>query len=101
FRVFRMGKVCPMCGPKMSAFCMVMSVWGVVFLGLLGVFFYLQAVTLFPDLHFAEEKDALDNQKVEAAFAEKANQCWIAAGMYFVTLILVFWQNKFNTASVF
>lgn len=44
------------------SFSMVMSVWGVVFLGLLGVFFYLQAVTLFPDLHFAEEKDALDNK---------------------------------------
>ena len=34
---------------------MVISVWGVVFLGLLGVFFYVQSVTLFPDLHFPEE----------------------------------------------
>ncbi|VDM80174.1 unnamed protein product [Strongylus vulgaris] len=42
-------------GPKASAFCMVMSVWGIIFLGLLGVFFYLQAVTLFSDLHFSEE----------------------------------------------
>ncbi|KAK5968025.1 Phthiotriol/phenolphthiotriol dimycocerosates methyltransferase [Trichostrongylus colubriformis] len=50
-----MRKLCPLMGPKMSAFCMVMSVWGVIFLGLLGVFFYIQAVTLFPDLHFAEE----------------------------------------------
>lgn len=33
---------------------MVMSVWGIIFLGLLGVFFYIQAVTLFPDLHFTE-----------------------------------------------
>uniref|UniRef100_A0A8R1HR77 Uncharacterized protein n=1 Tax=Caenorhabditis japonica TaxID=281687 RepID=A0A8R1HR77_CAEJA len=49
-----MGKICPLMGPKMSAFCMVMSVWGVIFLGLLGVFFYIQAVTLFPDLHFSE-----------------------------------------------
>lgn len=37
---------------------MVMSVWGVVFLGLLGVFFYVQSVTLFPDLHFPEEESA-------------------------------------------
>ncbi|GMS99055.1 hypothetical protein PENTCL1PPCAC_21230, partial [Pristionchus entomophagus] len=97
----QMAKLCPICGPKMSAFCMVMSVWGVVFLGLLGVFFYLQAVTLFPDLHFKDEMDALNNEAVEGAFGEKATQCWIAAGMYFVTLIVVFWQNKFNTASVF
>uniref|UniRef100_A0A0N4YYV3 DC_STAMP domain-containing protein n=1 Tax=Nippostrongylus brasiliensis TaxID=27835 RepID=A0A0N4YYV3_NIPBR len=50
-----MRKVCPLLGPKASAFCMVMSVWGIIFLVLLGVFFYLQAVTLFPDLHFSEE----------------------------------------------
>ena len=36
---------------------MVISVWGVVFLGLLGVFFYIRAVTLFPDLHFPEESE--------------------------------------------
>ena len=34
-----------------------MSVWGVIFLGLLGVFFYMQAVTLFPDLHFNEDEE--------------------------------------------
>ena len=66
-----MGKICPLMGPKMSAFwlvfqsitlnlvnnfSMVMSVWGVIFLGLLGVFFYIQAVTLFPDLHFSENE---------------------------------------------
>uniref|UniRef100_A0A914REA2 Uncharacterized protein n=1 Tax=Parascaris equorum TaxID=6256 RepID=A0A914REA2_PAREQ len=28
----------------------------VIFLGLLGVFFYIQAVSLFPDLHFPEEE---------------------------------------------
>lgn len=36
---------------------MIMSVWGIIFLGLLGVFFYIQAVTLFPDLHFTKEEE--------------------------------------------
>lgn len=36
-----------------------MSVWGVVFLGLLGLFFYMNAVTLFPDLGI-EEKEELN-----------------------------------------
>jgi hypothetical protein len=31
-----------------------MSVWGVIFLGMLGLFFYTNAVTLFPDLGFEE-----------------------------------------------
>uniref|UniRef100_A0A0N5ADD0 Ribonuclease kappa n=1 Tax=Syphacia muris TaxID=451379 RepID=A0A0N5ADD0_9BILA len=99
-----MRKICPICGPKLSAFCMVMSVWGVVFLGLLGVFFYVQSVTLFPDLHFPEEESAgakpLSVAMIESKYSEKATQCWVAAGMYLVTLIAVFWQNKFNTASV-
>ncbi|KAE9553418.1 hypothetical protein FO519_003377 [Halicephalobus sp. NKZ332] len=78
---------------------MITSVWGTVFLGLLGIFFYAQAVTLFPDLSFGEEPftPAVAEQK----YAEKATQCWIAAGMYLVTLILVFWQNKYNQNPVF
>ena len=35
---------------------MIMSVWGMIFLGLLGLFFYMQAVTLFSDLHFTEDE---------------------------------------------
>ncbi|CAJ0952353.1 unnamed protein product, partial [Mesorhabditis belari] len=97
-----MVKLCPLCGPIGSAFCMVMSAWGVIFLGLLGVFFYLQAVTLFPDLHFHIEKAGdFPVGKIGDAYGEKATQCWIAAGMYAVTLVLVFWQNKYNTQSVF
>ncbi|VDL67968.1 unnamed protein product [Nippostrongylus brasiliensis] len=85
---------------------MVMSVWGIIFLVLLGVFFYLQAVTLFPDLHFSEESRegghaAPTIEDIETKYSEKATQCWIAAGLYGVTLILVFWQNKYNTATVF
>ncbi|CAD5220758.1 unnamed protein product [Bursaphelenchus okinawaensis] len=92
-----MGKVCPICGPKLSAFCMIMSVWGVIFLGLLGLFFYMNAVTLFPDLTV----EKLSVKDVEDKYSEKAMQCWIAAGMYLVTLIVVFWQNRFNSTSIF
>lgn len=96
-----MKKLCPVCGPKLSAFCMIISVWGVIFLGLLGVFFYLQAVTLFPDLHFEEEDNIFTNPNlVSEKYEEKARQCWIAAGMYIVTLIIVFWQNRFNETQI-
>ncbi|CAD6197117.1 unnamed protein product [Caenorhabditis auriculariae] len=96
-----MGKLCPLLGPKMSAFCMIMSFWGVVFLGILGVFFYIQAVTLFPDLHFSDENAVPSTSDVDQKYSEKATQCWIAAGMYAVTLIVVFWQNKYNTTAIF
>ncbi|EJW74694.1 hypothetical protein WUBG_14397 [Wuchereria bancrofti] len=38
---------------------------------------------------------------IEDKYAEKATQCWVAAGMYLVTLIIVFWQNKFNSTTIF
>uniref|UniRef100_A0A1I7RIS0 Ribonuclease kappa n=2 Tax=Bursaphelenchus xylophilus TaxID=6326 RepID=A0A1I7RIS0_BURXY len=96
-RTRTMAKLCPICGPKLSAFCMIMSVWGVIFLGLLGLFFHLNAVTLFPDLTVEQ----LNLRDVEDKYSEKAVQCWIAAGMYLVTLIVVFWQNRFNSVSIF
>jgi len=34
-----------------------MSLWGVLFLGFLGLFFHVQAVALFPDLHFSEAEE--------------------------------------------
>jgi len=96
-----MKKLCPICGPKMSAFCMIMSVWGVIFLGLLGLFFHMNAVTLFPDLHFTEDEEkSLSVDVIERKYSEKAQQCWIAALLYLVTLIVVFWQNKFNATQI-
>uniref|UniRef100_A0AC34QVA6 Ribonuclease kappa n=1 Tax=Panagrolaimus sp. JU765 TaxID=591449 RepID=A0AC34QVA6_9BILA len=97
-----MRKLCPLCGPKLSAFCMMISIWGVLFLGLLGIFFYSQAVTLFPELPFRErDEKEFSASVVEQKYSEKAIQCWIASGMYLVTLILVFWQNKYNQKAIF
>uniref|UniRef100_A0AC35U7V1 Ribonuclease kappa n=1 Tax=Rhabditophanes sp. KR3021 TaxID=114890 RepID=A0AC35U7V1_9BILA len=98
-----MVKLCPLCGPKMSAFLMLISVWGIFFLGLLGVFFYTQAVTLYPDLHFSEESVGPDGPTTDAIIAkygDKATQCWVAAGMYVITFVVVVWQNKYNPVSV-
>uniref|UniRef100_A0AAF5DPY3 Uncharacterized protein n=1 Tax=Strongyloides stercoralis TaxID=6248 RepID=A0AAF5DPY3_STRER len=98
-----MAKICPLCGPKLSTFLMLISAWGVVFLGILGVFFYTQAVTLFPDLHFSEEggvSEGPSDTDIEVKYSEKATQCWIAAGMYVVTFIVVVWQNKYNPVSI-
>lgn len=40
-------------------FSMIMSIWGVFFLGLLGIFFYVEAVNLFPDLPFEASVDGM------------------------------------------
>ncbi|KJH45431.1 hypothetical protein DICVIV_08510 [Dictyocaulus viviparus] len=57
FEVVEMRKVCPLMGPKMSAF------WC--------------------------GKCSLYLRDIENKYSEKAMQCWIAAGMYGVTLILL------------
>lgn len=90
-----MPKLCPVCGPVLSTFCMIIAVWGVVFLALLGLFFNLQAVTLFPDLHFGEN-ETYSVQTVEDKYSAKATQCWISAGMYAVTFVIVYIQNRWN-----
>ena len=90
-----MGKIFPICGPMLSTFCMIISVWGIVFLGLLGLFFSMKAVTLFPDLHF-EEDWKFDAAEVDEKYANKATQCWVAAGLYAVTFIAVWFQNRYN-----
>ncbi|CEF68591.1 Hypothetical protein SRAE_2000324700 [Strongyloides ratti] len=88
-------------GPKLSAFLIFMSGSGVIFLGILGAFFYSNAVTLFPDLHFAENTIDPSVLEIESKYYEKATQCWIATAMYAVTFILVLWQNRYNTVSMF
>jgi ribonuclease kappa len=90
-----MAKFWPVCGPVLSTFCMIISVWGVVFLALLGLFFNLQAVTLFPDLHF-EEHEKYSVELVEDKYSKKATQCWIAAGLYLGTFAFVWLQNRWN-----
>uniref|UniRef100_A0A914Q1S7 Ribonuclease kappa n=2 Tax=Panagrolaimus TaxID=55784 RepID=A0A914Q1S7_9BILA len=90
-----MAKLCPVCGPVLSTFCMIISVWGVVFLALLGLFFNLQAVTLFPDLHF-EEHEEYRTELVEEKYSLKAQQCWMAAGLYLATFVFVYIQNRWN-----
>ncbi|KAK0399458.1 hypothetical protein QR680_003060 [Steinernema hermaphroditum] len=104
----KMKKICPLCGPSLSAFCMLMSVWGVIFLGLLGVFFHVQAVSLFPDLHFKEEGldehglvPPMEKGDITDMYYEKASQCWIAAGLYLGTLVVVMWQNRWNRVQIF
>uniref|UniRef100_A0A0K0ELR9 Ribonuclease kappa n=1 Tax=Strongyloides stercoralis TaxID=6248 RepID=A0A0K0ELR9_STRER len=88
-------------GPKLSAFLIFMSGAGVIFLGILGAFFYSKAVTLFPDLHFLENNIDPTVIEIETKYYEKATQCWIATAMYAVTFIVIIWQNRYNTVSIY
>lgn len=110
-----MGKcVFTVCGPKCSLCCLVLSVWGVIMLGLLGVFFKVEAVALFEDIEpalkecddngckgFLPGVKYYDQKDVADAYAGAAYSCWGAATLYLFFMILSgtfvginFWRAK-------
>ena len=46
----------PMCGPKTAACCTVLSTWGLIQLGITGVFMYLGSPALVEDIPLAENR---------------------------------------------
>ncbi|XP_032222412.1 ribonuclease kappa-B isoform X2 [Nematostella vectensis] len=75
------------CGPKLSNCCFILSLWGVIMLLLLGVFFKTKSIALVEDI----PKD-----KGDAGFSSTAKNCFIAAGIYGVTLIISIHQKWVN-----
>ena len=44
----------PVCGPKLSLCCTILSVWGIFQLTLMGIFFHINSVALIEDIHLEE-----------------------------------------------
>ncbi|XP_014679246.1 PREDICTED: ribonuclease kappa-B-like [Priapulus caudatus] len=86
---------CRICGPKLSICCTLTSLWGIIMLSILGVLFYVRSPNLVEDLPIKEE-DFEDYDKVIEAYHTNAYNCWIAAGLYVVTLAFSAVQFKLN-----
>ncbi|XP_028409050.1 ribonuclease kappa-B-like isoform X2 [Dendronephthya gigantea] len=78
------------CGPKLSNCCFVLSIWGIILLVFLGIFFQIKSVALREDIsEFGDYKKTSRN-------------CFIAAGLYLVTLAIAGhqkWSNQRMAAS--
>ncbi|XP_037952430.1 ribonuclease kappa-like [Teleopsis dalmanni] len=48
------------CGPKLSLCGLIISVWGIIQLVLMGLFFYIHSVALIEDLPLEEEYKTLE-----------------------------------------
>merc|ERR1712098_182495 len=91
------------CGPKLSLCGVVLSAWGIVQLSLMGVFFYINSVALIEDIPLPKEE--YDNIKdlrrdIDMGYVQNAQNCWIAALLYLVTLCFSaqqFWMNNKST----
>ncbi|XP_033638857.1 ribonuclease kappa-like [Asterias rubens] len=89
------------CGPKLSTCCSLVSIWGVVMLLLLGVFFRVNSIALVEDLPLPESPANLTQATLEAAYTDVSNNCFIAAGFYVLWLAFSVWQLRVNNKQQF
>jgi len=80
------------CGPKLSLCCLLLSIWGVVQLALMGIFFWVKSVALVEDLPLREEYKPTEFAQfyadVDQAYSQNAYNCWIAACLYVGTFLI-------------
>ncbi|EDS25706.1 salivary secreted ribonuclease [Culex quinquefasciatus] len=94
----------PFCGPKLSLCGLIISVWGIIQLLLMGVFYYIHSVALIEDLpleaHYPTPADFY--AAADRAYSQNAYNCWIAACIYVVTLVVSgqqFYANSRTTVA--
>jgi ribonuclease kappa len=98
----------PVCGPTCSLCGIILSVWGVIQLGLMGVFFYIHSFAFADDIgvelkmpevkNATTAKKAIDqfNDDVDRVYSQSAYNCWIAAAIYLVLLLFSVQQFRAN-----
>jgi len=89
------------CGPKCSMCCAVVSLWGIIMLVLLGIFFQVRAPGLVADLpidavKWANMTTPYDYQYIKDLYSQNAINCWIAAVLYCITFIISVVMFKVN-----
>ncbi|XP_072349497.1 LOW QUALITY PROTEIN: ribonuclease kappa-B-like [Scyliorhinus torazame] len=85
------------CGPKLAACGIVLSIWGVIMLVLLGIFFNIHSAVLIEDVPFTEA-DLKSNppQRIYRLYEQVSYNCFIAAGIYIVLGGFSFCQIRLN-----
>jgi len=91
----------PICGPKLSLCGLILSVWGIIQLVLMGVFYYIHSVALIEDLPIEEHYHSPEEfyAAADRAYAQNAYNCWIAACIYVGTLLFSAHQFYANSRS--
>ncbi|KAJ8007749.1 hypothetical protein DPEC_G00097440 [Dallia pectoralis] len=89
---------CLFCGPKLAVCGLVISIWGIIMLAMLGIFFTTHSVVLIEDVPFNEEdmQDANPPQIMYDLYNTVSYNCFIAAFVYLLVAALSFCQIKLN-----
>ncbi|KAL8614319.1 hypothetical protein ACOMHN_007657 [Nucella lapillus] len=91
---------CPICGPLCSRYYMVLSLWGIIMLALLGIFFWVRSPALFEDVPLDEwDKKGFSLDYAKTKYEQNAVNCWIAAALYVVLFVFSFVQYRMNNRS--
>ncbi|KAM4040086.1 ribonuclease kappa [Anomaloglossus baeobatrachus] len=87
------------CGPKLAACGIVLSVWGVIMLVLLGIFFNVHSAVLIEDVPFTET-DLFDDPRppnqLYRLYEQVSYNCFIAAAIYVLLGGFSFCQVRLN-----
>ncbi|XP_066999566.1 ribonuclease kappa-B [Anabrus simplex] len=92
------------CGPKLSLCGLVVSVWGILQLVLMGIFYFQRSVALAEDLPGLGENAKFNTTKsfynrADLGYTQNAYNCWIAACLYILTLLVSGHQFYVNSRS--
>uniref|UniRef100_A0AC35FVL5 Ribonuclease kappa n=1 Tax=Panagrolaimus sp. PS1159 TaxID=55785 RepID=A0AC35FVL5_9BILA len=85
-----MGVIGCLGGPVCTGLMLMVSIWGVIFLSIMGGLFQNESVGLLADLPEEEHKNISWNERVvniKGLYKDNARNCWIAAGAYVIVLI--------------
>ena len=86
----------PICGPKLSLCCTVISIWGIFQFILLGIFFFVEAAPLLDDFDMTNKNlsSSAFGEDLKKDFHVRAYNCWIAAVLYVALLVFSGFQFK-------
>nr|XP_020450656.1 ribonuclease kappa-A-like [Monopterus albus] len=72
------------CGPKCAACGIVVSIWGIIMLVLLGIFFVIHSAVLIEDVPLPEDlyQDTNPPQAIYDLYNQVGYNCFIAAAVY-------------------
>ncbi|MBN3298319.1 ribonuclease kappa-B [Amia ocellicauda] len=87
------------CGPKLAACGIVLSIWGVIMLVMLGIFFNVHSAVLIEDVPYTEAdilNDSNPPQTVYGLYDQVSYNCFIAAGIYVLLGGLSLCQVRLN-----
>ncbi|KAI1301516.1 Ribonuclease kappa-B [Halotydeus destructor] len=85
-------------GPKLSLFFSILSVWGVIMLSIMGGLLSIKSVAFAED--FQQSDPEPENlTELYKMYDDAAMNCWIACGLYGITLVVSVQQFYSNLKS--